>query len=122
MKSTIDTAIHFLPTGTPGSVAQSWNRAALAAQVAAAALRLGLGPDLTREQMTGLAQVIRDGGRRPLSAETEQAIRAALQEPLTAEHDPREIAEALFSRLPDAPLPVVGADGSRYMVVAVPVG
>jgi hypothetical protein len=93
----------------------------LAALIAAAARGVGLGPDLTRDQVAGLAQVVRDDdGRRPLSAETEQAVRMALQDPLTEEHDPSDVAEALFSQLPDGPLAVRGRDGRLYGMVAAP--
>jgi hypothetical protein len=93
----------------------------LAALIASAARGVGLGPDLTQDQMAGLAQMVRDDDRcRPLSAETEQAVRAALQEPLTEQNDPKEVAEALFSRLPDRPMPVEDREGRRYALVAVP--
>ncbi|WP_157597367.1 hypothetical protein [Streptacidiphilus rugosus] len=121
MKSSLGSAVFFLPPGTPGHVARSWNRAALAAQVAVRAAALGLGADLTVEQMTGLAQVVRDeDAGRPLSPATQEAIRAALRRPLGAGDAPEDIAEAVFTRLPDSPVPVVGADGRRYFLVAVP--
>ena len=121
MKSSIGTAVTFLPPGTPGEVCAAWNRAALAATVASRAVRLGLGPDLTTPQMTGLAQLVRDDRTtRPLSARTQAAIRAALRPPLTIESDPAQVAAAVFAALPDTPLPVTGEDGRRYYLVAVP--
>lgn len=122
MKSSIGTAVTFLPPGTPGEVCSSWNRAALAATIASRAALLGLGPDLSRAQMSGLAQLVRDGGRtsRPLSARTQAAIRAALRPPLSPESDPAQVAAAVFAALPDTPLPITGEDGRRYYLVAVP--
>jgi uncharacterized membrane protein len=124
MKSSIGTAVGFLPPGTPGNVCSSWNRAALATNIASRAVQLGLGPDLSKAQMAGLAQLVRDstGASRPLSARTQAAIRAALRPPLSAGSDPAQVAAALFAALPDTPLPVVGADGRQYYLVAVPVG
>jgi hypothetical protein len=122
MKSSIGTAVTFLPPGTPGDVCSSWNRAALAANVASRAAQLGLNSDLTRAQMAGLAQLVRDDDRtsRPLSARTQAAIRAALRPPLTTLSDPAQLAAAVFAALPDTPLPIVGDDGRRYYLVAVP--
>jgi hypothetical protein len=122
MKSSIGTAVSFLPPGTPSDVCSSWNRAALAATIATKAGRLGLGPDLTESQMAGLAQLVRDGGRRPrpLSTRTRAAIRAALRPPLTAQSDPAQIAAAVFAALPDTPLPITADDGRRYYLIAVP--
>ncbi|MEZ0067548.1 hypothetical protein ABIA32_003561 [Streptacidiphilus sp. MAP12-20] len=121
MKSSLGSAVFFLPPGTPGDVARGWNRAALAAQVAVRAAALGLGADLTLDQMTGLAQVVRDDDAgRPLSPTTQAAIRAALRRPLSLADAPEEIAAAVFSHLPDSPVPVLGPDGRRYFLVAVP--
>ena len=122
MKSSIGTAVTFLPPGTPGEVCSSWNRAALAANVASRAAQLGLGADLTRSQMAGLAQLVRDGAGkpRPLSAKTQSAIRAALRPRLPPDSDPAQVAAAVFAALPDTPLPITGNDGRRYYLVAVP--
>ncbi|MHA6758800.1 hypothetical protein [Streptacidiphilus sp. PAMC 29251] len=124
MKSSIGTAVSFLPPGTPSDVCSAWNRAALAATIATKASRLGLGSDLSESQMAGLAQLVRDseGDRkpRPLSARTRAAIRAALRPPLTAENDPAQVAAAVFAALPDTPLPITADDGRRYYLIAVP--
>ncbi|MEY9968733.1 hypothetical protein ABIA33_006820 [Streptacidiphilus sp. MAP12-16] len=121
MKSSIGTAVTFLPAGTPGPVAIGWNRSALAAQIAIRARALGLDASLTDDQMNGLAQVVRDSGDgRPLSVSTRAAVRAALREPLTTE-DPAAFTAAVFTSLPDTPVPVRATDGRQYMLVAVPV-
>lgn len=120
MKTSIDTAVHFLPPGTPGEVCRAFNRAALATTIAARATAQGR-QDLSPAEMNDLAKVVRDDtGRRPLSAATRAAVRSALRAPLTEQDDPSVLADAVFAGLPDSPVRVTGRDGRTYFLVGVP--
>jgi hypothetical protein len=121
MKTRLDTARHFLPTGTPGEVAHAYNRAALAAMIATRATSLGLGSDMTQPQMAALAQLVRDTPKSPaLSAQTRTAIRAALRPALRAQDDPAIVSAAVFAALPDTSVRVADATGREYLLIAVP--
>ena len=122
LKTTLDTARHFMPKGTDSGVAHAYNRAALAAVVAAKASALGFDSSMSNSQMAGLAQLVRDDKRvRPLSPETRAAIRAALRPALTVTDDPEFVRDAVFAHLADTPLRVRGSDNREYLLIAVPV-
>ncbi|MCI0385663.1 hypothetical protein [Streptomyces sp. CNQ085] len=119
MSSTsIGTARHFHPAGTPGDVCRDHNRAALAIVVAAEARRRGYGPDLSDEQVDECAELT---GRRSPSPTSRKAIRAALGPPVTAEDAPETVAAAVFDALPSKPVRVVGRDGREFFLVPLPV-
>ncbi|MFD1830985.1 hypothetical protein ACFSJS_15065 [Streptomyces desertarenae] len=115
--SSIGTARHFQPKGTPGDVCRDHNRAALATVVAAEARRRGYGPDLSDEQIDECAD---SAGRKTPSPTSREAIRAALRPPLSADDAPEAVAEAVFGSLPSHPVRVVDRDGREYFLVPIP--
>ncbi|HEX5565877.1 MAG TPA: hypothetical protein VFY14_02870 [Streptomyces sp.] len=115
--SSIGTARHFQPRGTPGDVCRDHNRAALATVVAAEARRRGYGPDLSDEQIDECAVL---AGRKTPSETSRAAIRAALRPPLTADDAPETVAAAVFDSLPSHPVRVIGRDGREFFLVPLP--
>ncbi|EDY49266.1 hypothetical protein [Streptomyces clavuligerus] len=106
--TSIGTARHYQPTGTPGHVCRDHNRAVLAPAVAIEALRQGLGPDLT------------DAQRNPLSDTSRAAVRTALAPALSAHHSPATVHHRLFSLPAGHPLRI-SINGTEYFLVPVPI-
>ncbi|GAA2446434.1 hypothetical protein [Streptomyces macrosporus] len=115
--TSIGTARHFQPKGTPGDVCRDHNRAALATVVAAEARRRGYGPELSDEQIDECAAL---AGRTTPSETSRAAIRAALRPPLTADDAPETVAAAVFDSLPSHPVRVIGRDGREFFLVPLP--
>ncbi|MFJ1756150.1 hypothetical protein [Kitasatospora sp. NPDC088134] len=106
--------------GTPGEICRAHSRAALATGAAAIALRRGLGPDLTDDQLLECIAEARDNDSAPApSPETRLAVRGALREPLTRATDPEAVVDAVFESLPDTPLRIVGPDGRAFFLVPI---
>jgi hypothetical protein len=121
VKTNIGTARWFHPAGTDGELCRAHSRAALATSAAAIALRRGLSADLTEGELLECVAEARDDADAPVpSAQTRLAVRAALRPPLTRDSDPRDVADAVFNALPDAPLRVTGPDGQVFFLVPIP--
>lgn len=115
--TSIGTARHFQPHGTPGHVCRNHNRAVLAPAVAIEAIRLGFGPDLTDAQLDQCAQIAE---RNPLSDTSRAAVRAALASPLSVRHSPATVHHQLFSLAPGHPLRV-RVDETEYFLPPIPI-
>ncbi len=115
--TSIGTARHFQPHGTPGHICRDHNRAVLAPAVALEALRSGLGPDLTDAQ---LDQCAATAERHPLSDTSRAAVRTALEPALLASDAPDAVHERLFTLPPGHPLRVRVGD-QEYFLVPVPI-
>lgn len=114
--TSIGTARHFQPHGTPGHVCRDHNRAVLAPTVAIEALRSGLGPDLTDAQLDQCAVTAE---RAPLSDTSRAAVRTALQPALSCEDTPEVVHGRLFSLPPGHPLRIRRGD-QEYFLVPIP--
>jgi hypothetical protein len=115
--TSISTARHFQPHGTPGHVCRDHNRAVLAPTVAIEALRLGLGPDLTDAQLDQCAEIAE---RNPLSGTSRAAVRTALQPALSVHNSPATVHHQLFSLQPGHPLRIRFGD-TEYFLVPIPI-
>ncbi|NUU22437.1 MAG: hypothetical protein HOV68_13120 [Streptomycetaceae bacterium] len=121
MKTTIATARHFHPAGTPGPLCRIHNRAVLAAAVAGVARRAGCGPDATDAQLIACIAFAKDAPvKQPPSPETLAAIRSALAPPLTRDDD-AALADAVFGDTGGTPVHVRADDGQEYYLVPIPV-
>ncbi|MFD6967179.1 hypothetical protein [Streptomyces sp. NPDC059949] len=115
--TSIGTARHFQPHGTPGHICRDHNRAVLAPAVALEALRNGLGPDLTDAQLDQCAAAAE---RHPLSDTSRAAVRTALEPALSASDTPDAVHERLFTLPPGHPLRMRVGD-QEYFLVPVPI-
>lgn len=111
--TSIGTARHFQPNGTPGHVCRDHNRAVLAPAVAVEALRQGLGPDLTDAQLDQCAEIAE---RNPLS----DTSRAALEPALSVRNSPATVHHRLFTRASGHPVRVRVGD-AEYFLVPIPI-
>ncbi|MEU9744795.1 hypothetical protein [Streptomyces niveus] len=114
--TSIGTARHFQPHGTPGHVCRAHNRAVLAPTVALEALRRGMGPDLTNAQLDQCAAA---ADRAPLSDTSRAAVRTALQPALSGDDAPEIVHERLFNLQPGHPLRI-RRDDQEYFLVPIP--
>ncbi|KOT46793.1 hypothetical protein AB0N20_02135 [Streptomyces griseoincarnatus] len=115
--TSIGTARHFQPHGTPGHVCRDHNRAVLAPAVAVEALRQGLGPDLTDAQLDQCAVIAE---RNPLSDTSRAAVRTALEPALSVRNSPATVHHQLFNLPPGHPLRVRVGD-TEYFLVPIPI-
>ncbi|RLU82006.1 hypothetical protein CTZ27_31080 [Streptomyces griseocarneus] len=115
--TSIGTARHFQPQGTPGHVCRDHNRAVLAPAVALEALRNGWGPDLTDAQLDECAA---QAQRRPLSDTSRAAVRTALEPALAPADDPETVRARLFALPPGHPLRMRVED-QEYFLVPIPI-
>jgi len=121
VQTTLGTARHFHPPGTPGIWCQEHNRSVLAAAVAAVAQRDGYGMDLTDEQIDACVAQAKDTvPKRAPSAATRAAVRSALRPALSREDGAQAIAEAVLAAVPDSPIRVRSDDGREFYLVPVP--
>ncbi|MGY3677318.1 hypothetical protein [Streptomyces sp. TE33382] len=121
-KSSIGTARHLHPPGTPGDLCRWHNRAALATTVATIARRHGLDAGADDEEFAVCAAEAKAAPlKAPLSADTLAAIRSALGPALSIGSAPAAVAEAVFGALPDRPIRVVAGDGQEFFLVPIPV-
>ncbi|GAA2970227.1 hypothetical protein GCM10010519_01820 [Streptomyces lactacystinicus] len=120
-KTSIGTARHLHPAGTPGDLCRWHNRAALATTVAAIARRHGLDASADDGELAACAAEAKAAPlKAPLSADTLAAIRSALGPALGPGSAPAAVAEAVFGALPDRPIRVAGQDGQEFFLVPIP--
>ena len=113
--------MHFHPPGTPGHLCHLHNRAALSTVIAAVARRRGLGPDITDAQIIECAEAAKDTSlKKPASAETLAAVRAALRPPLARADGAQAVSDAVFASLPASPVRVIADDGQEFFLVPIP--
>lgn len=111
--TSIDTARHFQPQGTPSDICRDHNRAVLAPAVALEALRRGWGPNLTDEQ---LDQCAATAERHPLSDTSRAAVRTALEPALCETDSAESVHERLFTLPPGHPLRIRLGDQEHFLV------
>ncbi|MER6117960.1 MULTISPECIES: hypothetical protein [unclassified Streptomyces] len=120
-KTSIGTARHLHPVGTPGELCRWHNRAALATTVAAIARRHGLDASADDEELAACAAEAKAAPlKAPLSADTLAAIRSALGPALSGGSAPEAVAEAVFGALPDRPIRVAVEGGQEFFLVPIP--
>ncbi|MEU8759428.1 hypothetical protein [Streptomyces sp. NPDC048659] len=120
-KTSIGTARHLHPVGTPGELCRWHNRAALATTVAAIARRHGLNASAGDEELAACAAEAKAAPlKAPLSADTLAAIRSALGPALSGDSAPEAVTEAVFGALPDRPIRVAVEGGQEFFLVPIP--
>lgn len=121
-KTSIGTARHLHPEGTPGALCRWHNRAALATTVAAIARRRGLDASAEDAELAACAAEAKAAPlKAPLSGDTLAAIRSALGPALGSGSAPAAVAEAVFGALPDRPIRVTAENGQEFFLVPIPV-
>ncbi|ATM24698.1 hypothetical protein SMD44_p10199 (plasmid) [Streptomyces alboflavus] len=123
MPTSIDTAVHFHPSGTPGRLCNKHNRQILAVATAQVARLRGYDQTLSDEEIMECIQVVKGGRYRyqPQPA-TFEAVRSALRAPLATADTAEDIKERVFTGAVDQGHPVLvqDAEGHEYYVIAIP--
>jgi hypothetical protein len=118
--SGIPTAKGYLPIGTPTRDCVDHNRACKVARIVNAALDAGLGPHATDDDLDALADTA--GVNRPGGPETRDAVRRALDEPLTDEDCNQDLAQALLDAAYDGhPFRFRTTNGRTVLLLPLPV-
>ncbi|MFC7992115.1 hypothetical protein ACFUV2_22670 [Streptomyces pilosus] len=122
MPTSIDTAIHFHPQGTPGALCNRHNRQLLAVNTCQVARLQGYDDTISTEEIDECFRVVK-GERyryRPQPA-TYEAVRSGLKAPLTAADRADDIKDRVFTAVDQGhPVLVSDEDGNEFYLIAIP--
>ncbi|MFJ8752245.1 hypothetical protein ACIREO_23355 [Streptomyces sp. NPDC102441] len=122
MTTSIDTAVHFHPSGTSGSLCNRHNRQILAVNTCQVARFQGYDNTLSDEEILACIRVVKGGQYRyrPQPA-TYEAVRSGLKAPLTTADRADDIKARVFASVDQGhPVLVSDDDGNEFYLVAIP--
>ncbi|MCX4682263.1 hypothetical protein OG413_44585 [Streptomyces sp. NBC_01433] len=122
MPTSIDTAVHFHPPGTPGRLCNNHNRQLLAVNTCQLARFRGYDDTISDEEIIATITEVK-GGRyryRPQPA-TYEAVRSGLKAPLTTADRADDLKDRVFASVDQGhPVLVSDDDGNEFYLVAIP--
>ncbi|MFZ3491868.1 hypothetical protein ACODT5_01260 [Streptomyces sp. 5.8] len=122
MPTSINTAVHFHPRGTPGQLCNRHNRQILAVNTCQLARLQGYDSTISDEEIIAAITEVKGGrySHRPQPA-TYEAVRSGLKAPLTAHGRADDFKDRVFTAVDQGhPVLVSDDEGNEYYLIAIP--